>query len=86
MDAAFAATGALATAELEQGGNQSVNVDPAPGAVRTRRPAPCARRIPSIAESPNPRPGALLEKNGSKIRAHVAASIPTPVSCTSSTT
>ena len=51
----------------------AVDVDGAAGAART---------MSSVVERPRPvpKPGGLVVKNGSKIRARVAASIPAPVS------
>ena len=59
---------------------------PRPGALSTRMPPPCPRTMPSVAASPSPRPVNFVVKNGSKIRARVSSSMPTPSSATSSQT
>ena len=56
---------------------------PLPGVLSTRKVPLWARMIPTTAASPKPRPRNFVVKNGSKIRARVASSIPMPVSSTS---
>ena len=74
------------TTRLRAGGKTTLKRLPSPGALHTTIAAPWARTIPARAARPKPRPGNLVEKNGSKIFCRVSGSIPTPVSLTSKNT
>jgi hypothetical protein len=65
-----------------------VNVVPFPTSLRTSIRPPLRSTMPSTVDKPRPVPdsSALVVKNGSKIRSRVAASIPHPLSLTSSDT
>ena len=61
-----------------------MNVVPAPGLLRTFIVPPCPCTMPCETQSPSPVPRSVfVEKNGSKMRACVSRSMPTPVSRTS---
>ena len=65
-----------------------MNVAPAPSSLTTRIDPPDWLTIPYAVDRPRPvpLPCAFVVKNGSKIRARVASSIPTPVSLTTMAT
>ena len=65
-----------------------MKVVPRPGSEYTQMKPPACCTIPyTVARpSPVPLPGSLVVKNGSKILALVASSMPTPVSLTASIT
>ena len=67
-------------------GRCTVKVVPRPGALSTsiQPPAPDTKPYTMGRPRPVPFPGALVVKNGSKMRACVAGSMPLPVSITSS--
>ncbi len=84
-----AATGAAATgAPSSTRGKYTLKVVPLPGSLYTQmQPALCLT-IPYTVESPRPvpLPTSLVVKNGSKMRACVSSSMPTPVSLTANIT
>ena len=57
--------------------------DVADGSLDTLIAPPCPRTMPMTAENPSPLPVNFVVKNGSKMRARVASSMPHPVSVTS---
>ena len=65
-------------------GRCTTNVDPFPGSVSSRMKPPLCVTVPyTLARpSPAPSPTAFVVKNGSKTRAFVSSSIPSPVSAT----
>ncbi len=68
------------------GGKATVIVVPRPSMLSIASVLLCVRIIPPTAARPRPRPVNLVVKNGSKMRARVAASMPLPVSETLKTT
>jgi hypothetical protein len=64
-------------------GRYTRNVVPRPGSLSTRSAPRCPRTTPRTVARPNPRPVVFVVKNGSKMRAIVAASMPQPLSATS---
>jgi len=81
-----AQSGSAAAGALGGGydGRYTSNVDPSPGALRTRTSPRLCFRIPHTVESPSPvpLPASFVVKNGSKRRDRVAASMPVPSSDT----
>ena len=65
-----------------------MNVAPCPGALSTAMCPPLCSTMPYTVDSPRPvpLPASLVVKNGSKMRAWVGTSMPTPVSLTDSVT
>src|SRR5688500_19790047 len=79
---------AAASAGACMAGRQTVNVEPAPGALVTATRPPLCVTMPYTVDRPRPvpLPGPLVVKNGSNTRACVAASMPVPVYSTASIT
>ena len=77
---------AVAGAAARMAGSQTRTVVPRPGALSTAMAPRWPRTMPSVAESPSPRPRNFVVKKGSNMQACVASSIPAPVSATASST
>ena len=77
----------VGTGVVVERGKVSVNVVPRLRWLSTSMLPPAARTMSSVVErpSPVPKPGGLVVKKGSKMRAWVMSSIPAPVSLTEST-
>ena len=79
---------AIVAGSLSHFGKYTLKVVPWPGSLYTHTPPPLCFTMPNTVDRPRPvpLPCSFVLKNGSKMRARGAASIPTPVSVSASRT